>query len=101
MTPTRLLLIGLLLLTGCSSEAPRPYVSVTINENRPCNPPSHAWTQGTGQLLRCDAQGCTFYCDGKDTYNEPKTIILSPEEFTFKYDHDKAFHDSIQSYTFQ
>lgn len=42
-------------------------------------------------------------CNKGDTYEytERRDATMTPEEFTFKYEHDKAFRDSVSSYSFR
>lgn len=85
------LLIGILLLTACTplrsvtiAEVHRKYVQIRTScadEYQPYFPLCHHISTGTGETIG--------------------TEWMSPEEFTFKYDHDPVFKKSVISYEFQ
>lgn len=102
-----LLFIGISSLVGCAAEEKSRYVEVIRTyQSKPQKPVCAVWKQTchiglTGSLacLKDYPELCSrFYTVGTGTTIE--TDYLSPEEFTFRYQNDQAFKDSIQSYQF-
>ena len=118
-------LFGLLVLGGCASE---PYVLVSYKpEVKKCGgqPQCVGYTEtngvldsvkmSDGRVLTGSGLTCSFsmtgYVLGKgdslsDCVDGKMTLSIHPRsmsatEFRFRYDHDKAFRDSIASYSFQ
>lgn len=121
-----LLIIGCVLLAGCSQQSIKQSESMVLVIMKPAQVTMALCTETGAMLHYRDGENIpTFLLSNADQiyqfrnetslafrhskcdYSQQVTKIISKSvkmteaEFTFKYDHDQAFRDSIQSYYFQ
>lgn len=96
---TRLsLLIGCLLLVGCAEPAPYVLVTTEYREQMTfCDEIHCRITDGKCDLG--DARNCVKAHTGTGVTVEP--LIMSPEEFSFRYENDPEFKASVRSYEYR
>ncbi len=115
---TALLLIGVMMLAGCGQQ----FVTVTFKERivacgESCKKIPMPMSKGPRDTISLGetATGYTLFCSGTGYIGDYSDISkcvdgkrrltsvdrMTVEAFTFKYDHDKKFRDSVRSYNFR
>lgn len=104
-----LLLLGLLLLTGCQQvEQPKVRLEIVDGKTPACKDPVSGYLtpkdnyMGSGSIMWCIiGEPCRKLDCAGDYRMKTQTLWMPVTEFQFRYEHDQQFRDSILSYEFQ